>query len=264
MFKQLVPLSAETHKSLKLSPNQPFDFARQLALIPLTQAEVAKASREYVIVFPLQKGVPQALVGYEPNQNIYVNEAGHWVARYIPAHIRRYPFIFSEIPTSAEDRTLTGRRFGVQIDLDAPHLSETNDYPLFDDKGEPSSVLTQIQKVLMFLQQDFEKTQEMVEELESLNLLIETPINLTLTNDSPTKQLTGFRIVDQKALSELPAEQLAGLRSTGALSLVYAHIFSLTNLEDGWIAKHAGTETDDDLDLDVYFDGMDDTLKFNF
>lgn len=265
MFKQLVPLSANTHRALRLSPNQSFDFARKMVLIPITQTEAAKASRELVIVFPLQQGVAQALVGYEASRNVYINEAGQWIGRYIPAHIRRYPFILSEISTSAADRTLTGRQFGVQVDIDAPHLSETNDHPLFDEQGNPTPVLTRIQEVLRFLQQDFEKTQALVEELNALNLLMEAPIKLNLPEGTPAKQLTGFRIVDQKALAELPAEQLAGIRGTGALALAYAHIISLTNLEDGWLAKQAGTQPNANvLDLDTYFGGGDDNVKFNF
>lgn len=266
MFKQLVPLSATTHRALKLSPNQPFDFASKMVFIPLSQAEIAKAAREYVIVFPLQHGVPQALTGYEADKNVYVNAAGQWMARYIPAHIRRYPFILSEIQTSAEDRTLTGRQFGVQVDIEAPHLSDANDHPLFNEQGEPTATLQQIQKVLMALQQDFEKTQELVAELDALNLLTEAPIKLSLADGSPAKQLTGFRVVDQTVLASLPAEQLAGLRSTGALALVYAHLISLTNLQDGWIAKHAANTApaQDEVDVEQLFGDLNDTLKFNF
>ncbi|HAR33902.1 MAG TPA: hypothetical protein DCR95_07400, partial [Desulfobacter sp.] len=36
------------------------------------------------------------------------------------------------------------------------------------------------------------------------------------------------------------ADRLVLLRETGALDMVYAHIMSLTNLEDGWLAQQAG------------------------
>jgi hypothetical protein len=264
MFKQLVPLSAEDHRALRLTPNQPFDFAREQALIPLTRTEAAKVAREMVIVFPQQQGVPQALAGYDPSENLYVNERGHWIGRYIPAHLRRYPFILGEVPTSAEEQIQTGRRFGLQIDIEAPHLSETGTHPLFGNQGEPSDVLNKIQKVLMFLQQDFEKTQTLVDELDELKLLVDAPIKLNLP-DGNSRELTGFRVVDQQALAQLSATQLADIRTSGALALVYAHIMSLTNLEDGWLAKKAeGQTADKNFDIEDYFyEGDDDNLTFD-
>ena len=131
MFKQPIPLSAETHRDLRFSPDQPFDFARELVFIPLTAAELFKVARETVIVFPIQRGVPQALVAFEAGCNVYIDDAGHWMGRYVPAHLRRYPFVLGEIPTTPEEREENGRRFGLQVDAGAPHLNKPDGIRLF-------------------------------------------------------------------------------------------------------------------------------------
>lgn len=239
MFKQPIPLSADTHRDLRFSPHQPFDFARELVFIPLAASELFKAARETVIVFPIQGGVPQALVAFEAGCNVHIDDAGHWVGRYVPAHLRRYPFVLGEIPTTPEEREENGRRFGLQVDVGAPHLNKPDGIRLFDDTGQPTDSLKKIQQILMGLQHDFERTQAMVNQLDTFDLLEERQLKINPDKEE-SKVMTGFRLVDQKALADLPGDRLALLRETGALGMAYAHIMSLTNLEDGWLARQAG------------------------
>src|SRR5690606_3825208 len=103
MFKNLKPLSSEQHRGLRLNPQQPFHFASSEVLIPLVAGEAAMAAREYVIVFGKSPdNVLQALVGVEPGKNLYVSDTGHWMARYVPAHVRRYPFQLAQHPEQQE------------------------------------------------------------------------------------------------------------------------------------------------------------------
>jgi hypothetical protein len=39
--------------------------------------------------------MPVVLLGMRDKENLYVNESNQWEAKYIPAFIRRYPFVFS-------------------------------------------------------------------------------------------------------------------------------------------------------------------------
>lgn len=268
MFKQPIPLSADTHRDLRFSPDQPFDFARETVMIPLTASELFKAAREMTIVFPVHGGLPQALVGFEAGSNAYINDTGHWVGRYIPAHLRRYPFVLEEIPTTEPERAETGRRFGLQVDITAPHLNALGGHRLFDEQGQPTDILNRIQQILMQLQGDFERTQAMVAEIASLNLLVEQHLKINLPAGEPTV-LSGFRLVDAKILAELAAERIAALHSTGALAMIYAHMISLTNLEDGWLAQKAKAhkprtpKLDPDFDLEKFFGEKGDTFTFH-
>ena len=35
------------------------------------------------------------ILGVEKDENLYVKQPGSWDARYVPAFVRRYPFVFS-------------------------------------------------------------------------------------------------------------------------------------------------------------------------
>lgn len=261
MFTQLVALDAEQHRTLRLTPNQPFDFARELMLIPVTVAELYKVAREMPIVFPRAGGIPQALVGDQPGRNAHINDTGHWVGRYIPAHLRRYPFTLAEIKPDAAQPSDSGRRFVVQFDAAARHFERSDGYPLLDDQGQPTDLLKKIQKVLVGLQQDQERTQALVAELEAAELLVERHIKINQMGGEP-RVLTGLRMVDVKVLAELAAERLAKLRDSGALAVAYAHLLSLTNLEDGLLAKLPAAPKTPPIKLADLVD--DDTLSFDW
>ena len=241
MFKEVVPLSPEQHRTLRLSTSQPFDFVAADILIPITIGEVDRVAREMPIVFPRQGGMPQALAGHKPGHNLHVHPNGQWLGRYIPAHVRRYPFILAEVPNAAEAGNGPPRRFALHIDRSAKHLGEQQGERLFDDAGRATPTLEHIQKVLTTFQQDAEHTQALVAQLNELGLLHEREIKIT-TADGQSETLTGFRVIDRARLAQLPADTLAALQARGALVLIYAHLFSLTNLQDGWIAKHRGVQ----------------------
>jgi len=69
-------------------------------------AEFASAALEYAIVFGGTGDVvlPAAVLGVRTDENLYVTEQGGWQAKYIPAFVRRYPFVFF---TRDEGKTFT-------------------------------------------------------------------------------------------------------------------------------------------------------------
>ena len=237
MFKEVVPLSPQQHRALRLSASQPFDFAAPDILIPVTVGEVERIAREMPIVFPRQGGLPQALAGWEPGKNLHVHPNGQWLGRYIPAHVRRYPFILAQVPATPEEASATNRRFVMHFDKAAKHLGDERGERLFDDAGAPTPVLVRIQQVLTAIQQDAQRTQALVAQLDALGLLRETELKIT-TADGQAKTVAGVRVIDRVRLAPLAPDVLAKLQAQGGLALIHAHLLSLTNLQDGWIARH--------------------------
>ncbi|MGM0693358.1 MAG: SapC family protein [Pseudomonadota bacterium] len=260
MFTRPTALDASAHRDLRFTANQPYDFARDLMLIPLVAGEATRVAREMPIVFPMGEEVPQALVGVRPGENLHVKDSGHWVGRYVPAHLRRYPFLLAEISTSEDQQSEKGRQYALQFDAAARHFERPDGQALIDSQGKPTEILQKIQKVLMSLQQERERTLELVKKLDQAGLLVERSITVVQGEDK--HELGGFRILDEKALARLDAEPLAKLRDSGALALAYAHLLSLSNLKDGLIAK-AAAGADAAPDLDEVF-GSDDDFSFDF
>ena len=233
MNTPLVALSSDKHRHLRLAASQPYHFVRTLMLCPVVSGEIRQIARDYVIVFPPAAGVPQALLGTEQGVNAYVADSGHWLCRYVPAHVRRHPFYAAT--TAAADATAS-RAFTVAIDESAPHLGTEQGEPLFNEDGSPAPTLERVKAVLLSLQRDLEATTRMVAQLDEAGLLAARNLQVR-SRDGAERTLTGFRLIDTEKLAKLEAEALAGLHRNGALLLAYAHLISLANLRDGVLVK---------------------------
>lgn len=257
MFQKAETIQAAAHRDLRFSRDQPYGFARGEMLVPLAASELHRVAREMPIVFPNGQGVPQALVGLEPGRNLHVQSSGHWKGRYVPAYLKSYPFRLAE-----QGAAETGEKtFVVQIDRAAPHFDTLNGEPLIDDQGGPAPLLKQAQNALTTLYRDTRRAEQQVAMLDEHGLLMAQHIIINRGSEQE-RALTGFRVVDDKALAALSDKALASLRDAGVLRMIYAHQLSLTNLEDGLLAheaKSAGNESG----IDPIF-GVDEGDLFNF
>ena len=254
LFKQPKPLDSQAHRSLRLQARQPYHFAAQQSLVPVMASEMAQVAREYAVVFSDVVGsLPLALLGARQGHNAYVRPSGHWAARYVPAHVRRYPFVLAEsAPANAPKGTngtngagaadTAGTRL-VMVDADAPHLVSEGGLPLFETGGKPSQVLQQVQNVLMMLERESLRTLQLMAEVEAAGLLIERMIPLQPKTGAPLG-LNGLRVVDEERLAALDPATLHALQKSGALRLVYAHLMSMANLLDGPLVEGLAAEAD--------------------
>ncbi len=138
MFQNAKPLDKVRHKNLKFTPQSNYLFARQLPVSILGASELVDASKHFPIVFwdtgnKNMPTLPQALMSIEKDKNAFVDEDGSWKAGYVPAHIRRYPFILGQL----QDQ----ERFAVMIVEDALHFQNEAGSPIIDEDGEGSEIL---------------------------------------------------------------------------------------------------------------------------
>ena len=145
IYQKVAPLNKKSHANWGIKNSNTFSFARDINSVPLTAVEFPAASLEFSIVFAKSEDglVPIAVMGVRHKENLYVDEAGKWQARYIPAFIRRYPFVFS---TSDDGNTLT-----LCLDEDYEGCSPDGEGDrLFTETGENSPYLD---KVVDFLKE---------------------------------------------------------------------------------------------------------------
>lgn len=99
-YQKVVALNSDVHRNMRFAANEAnFLFARDTTAVLLAGVEFAEAGREYPIVFIRgqdQQLRPVALLGVRNGENLFVDEQGKWDARYIPAFVRRYPFVLAE------------------------------------------------------------------------------------------------------------------------------------------------------------------------
>lgn len=234
MFKELTALARDQHQNLLFAQANGYAFASSLMVSPVMLGEAALVARDIPVLFSRTDAMPMALLGLKPNQNAYVEmkgkNPGKWLARYVPAHIRRYPFMLAEQWAGAADAD--GKRmFTVMADLAAPHFADPKGARLFDDQSQPTAVLADIQTVLMDLQRAHVRTQRCVQQLVDAELLVERVLKAQ-TGSGQQFALEGMKVIDTQRLKQLPPEQLAELQRSGVLGLIHAHLMSLNNLNE--------------------------------
>jgi hypothetical protein len=225
-YKKPTALNAQLHSDLNfVNDASDYGFANATNSVILAGVEFIEACKEYPIVFTRASNgvaVPAAVLGVSNEQNLFVNEAGEWDARYIPAFVRRYPFVLAESGEAGKE-TLT-----VCYDAESPNFSTKRGEPLFDKKGEPTELLGNTMKLLQAYHEQTKRTAEMMALVDEHQLL--RPMNMRMElNRGDQFALEGLLIIDESKLADLPAEVTQKLQKEGFMGWIYAHLISLSN-----------------------------------
>lgn len=215
-------LNSETHRALRVHLPADATFAAQAHLVPIVTVEFPDVAFEYPIVFV--KGgdagwMALALTGLDAGRNLFVDGEGQWQAAYIPASVRRYPFV------------LAGREAGAQsVAVDMARASTDEDAaPLFDEGGRPTQVLEKAISFLKSYQGQTQATRAFISRLDELGLL--TPAQFQLRNgEGKERRLDGFFIIREDRLRDLGDEQIVDLFRKGQFPLIQAQLLSLRNI----------------------------------
>lgn len=222
-YERVTPVSPQRHSNWCVESANHYEFARGVNSVPLVAAEMPHAVREYTIVFAGTDDalMPVVLLGIEGNDNLYVTDSGGWDAKYVPAFVRRYPFVFS--------RSEDGATFTLCIDESWSGCNEVGrGQRLFNEQEERTPYLDNILSFVQEYQTQFARTQVYCKKLKELDLLESMQAQLTL-NTGEQRSLVGFRAVNRDKLKALPGEKLAELAKTDELELTYIHLQSMNN-----------------------------------
>ena len=234
IYANVKPVTKTEHAEWSLKGTGKLDFAKDINSLPLTLPEIALAAHELPVVFSGGDNVvPTVITGLQDGQNLVVNEEGKWQGRYVPAFLRRYPFVFSK----AEET------FTLCIDESYDGWNQDGEGErLFDVKGEQTQYLGGVLNFLQEYQAHFTQTQSFCDRLKELDLL--EPVTATYEIAGANKMsLGGFFAVNRQKLKALPQEQLMAMLSRDELELIYLHLFSLSrfnHLVELMVKKEAG------------------------
>jgi hypothetical protein len=220
-YERVVALNDKTHADLRVRPPTGFAYAAKTNSVPLLATEFFDAAREYPIVFARGEAgpVPAALLGLREAENLYVGGDGKWDARYVPAFVRRYPFV----PGKGPQGDLV-----VCIDEASPCFGTMEGEALFAD-GKPTPQLDHAMKFLTEFHQGVATTEALARRLQELGLLRQADSVAQLTDGSQFR-LAGLSVVDEAKLRALDRDAVQELFANGSLGVIYAHLMSLGNL----------------------------------
>lgn len=217
-YRQPEILTPERHGGLRLFSVTDFSFSKAANTVAVTISEWASAMASYPIVFAAKQPLALAVLGLE-TANLFVGEDGVWRAgHYVPAYIRRYPFVFITHPD--------GKQLILGIDRASPALREEGGGAALFEGGVPSKTTEQALAFCGAYQQDYAASLAFIAALEAENLLIDHQAQITLPAGRLIN-LTGFRVVDRAKLAGLADAVIADWHKKGWLALVYYHLASL-------------------------------------
>lgn len=216
------PLDKATDQKLCLKSDAGFGFAAEAMAIPLAITELPQAARTYPVVFAADGDpVPLAVTGLEAGRNLFIDEHGQWrTACYVPAYIRRFPFIFQRSPD--------GQQMVLCVEDGAPCLTTGEGEPLFEGESLGSTGQRALDFVTAF-QREFDGGFEFAKALTDSDILIPQEATIRL-NDGQEMRLDGFRVVEEARFNALSDEVFLDWRKRGWIGLVYCHLLSLNNL----------------------------------
>lgn len=220
------PLSPQSHGALGVNrSDRPYGFAADTHVVPITVTEFAPASLTYPIVFVGDAKTPLAVMGLRAGENLFVKDGMFRTDSYIPAFVRRYPFVFANDEGS--------NRMILCVDRSASFVSENPDVPFFEN-GEPTDYTKNAVQFCNDFETERRRTDSFVQLMKDLDLFdvreaVFTPRNPDGTQGEPQK-LADYYAISEERLNKLSAEKFVELRDNGALGQIYAHLISLL----GW------------------------------
>ncbi len=218
-YENPVPLDKQKHANLALKKDFGLGFTTGINAVPINLIELPQVCHFYPIAFsPDGSATPVAILGVRDNENLFVSPAGRWEPdSYIPAYIRRYPFIFSELPDS-DQLTLC-------VDLNDKVTEEGGEQKFFDEQGEPSQLSQNALEFCKSYHAAAQQTLEFSKDLAAADILVEREAQINVANKTRIN-FSGFRIVDEEKFAALPDATILDWRKKGWLPFIYAHLFS--------------------------------------
>lgn len=228
-YSQPEPLSPEMHGKMGVkNMDGPFGFAKVGHAVPLTVGEFPAASSTGPIIFVGEEKLPISVMGLNAGENMFLQPDGLFQPGvYIPAYVRRYPFIFAN-DDAAKQMVLC-------IDRSAEFIVESGwDMPFFEPDGQPSQYTKNCIEFCNNFELERQRTMSFVQLLKDNDLFESktatfTPVNADGTQGEPQKIADYFGVSEDK-LNALPQAKIIELRDNGALAQIYAHLLSLV----GW------------------------------
>lgn len=216
-------------------------------LCPLVAHEIPQACLSLPIAFAEvdDEFTLVAVLGLEPEKNLVMEPLGQWRGPYVPRVYRSFPF---SLALSNEDRILC-------VDEELLVTEEGSDTELFfQGDGQPTQTVL---RILEFLNTNFENSKQSASICRTLNeLSLIEPWPLQVVIDNETKSVNGLFRINEDALDSLSQNELATLRDSRALLVIYSQLLSMSHMKSlVQLAQHVVPPTVSELDFDLLDDG---------
>jgi hypothetical protein len=209
LYQTASVLDRDRHADLRFAPQSDFAFAARTNSLPVVLSEFPELARFCPLA--LARGedgdpVAVAVLGFGGGENRFVGPNGEWLGPYIPAWLRRYPFLLAQTGTAAAGH------FVLAADLAARHFSATGGEPVFSEVGTSVAIGHAMGFCLRF-EQELAATRVFGRTLDEARLLVDD-------GEEDRGAALAFLGIDHEALARVKPKRLGAWRDNGTLGSI--------------------------------------------
>jgi hypothetical protein len=226
-YNQLEPLSSGGHADFHTRRVDRAPFLAQAHAIPVTVDEFALIQRHYPIVFSVgDNPVPLALMGLNEGVNTFVDEEGALLSEvYVPAYIRRYPFMLARLREGTDELSLC-------FDPTSEAVGRFEEGDALFAEGQITDTTKAILEFCEQFEQAGQRTGAFMQELLEHKLLIDGEVTIQPEGAPQPYIYRGFQMVNEEKLRDLRGDVVRKMIQSGLLPLIYAHLLSMNLVRD--------------------------------
>lgn len=226
-----VLLNAEKHKDLRVINTRSAKLGDQVMSSLTFPFEFRNVQAHYPILFQQDKNGehnPVALYGFEQGENLFLDDSG-WHARYVPAMIRREPFVIGF--QNQEQDGVEGEVRVLTIDMEHPRISHTEGENLFQPLGGQTEFLEESANLMEAIYASLDHCRSFIRALQEHELLESANFEISL-QDGSKNQLLGFSMLNEDRVQSLPGEVLQSFNEQGFLMPMFMALASMANMDE--------------------------------
>lgn len=218
------------HQDVRIITDRSAEYGDKVMFVPTFPAEFRDVQSCYPILYHQNANgdlYPVALFGFEEGENLFLDESA-WQAPYIPAMVRREPFMigFQRPADGSEAEPIRV----LSLDMDHPRVSKESGEALFQPLGGRTPFLESAADLLEFTFAGLEHSANFVKAVAEHDLFEQVSFNITL-KDGSTNQLLGFHTIHEERLQQLSGKALKSLSEKGFLMPIFMTLASLSNIQ---------------------------------
>jgi len=216
-----------THAALRIETGHAAAFGDSVNQVAVFVPEFAALQRHYPILFRRgDDGVLHAfaILGFDLNENLFLSEHGNWSAGYVPAIMRRGPFLIGQ----ASDGEPV-----IHVDLDHPRVSSSPDkgVSVFAAHGGHAPALEAAIEALQTIHLGHQAETAFSAMLDACALIEPVRLEVALT-DRDVVTFEHFETVTGERIAALNAEALDRINRAGFLEAIIHAATSLGTMQD--------------------------------
>ena len=227
-YQSIEPLNVTQHGKMKVRSATRVDQFASAHAVPVTVDEFALIQRHYPIVFSIgDNPVPIALMGLNEGVNVFMDETGRMREPniYIPAYIRRYPFLLARLRPDSDELSLC-------FDPSSGAVGDFEEGEALFDGDQPTEATKAILQFCEQFETAGQRTAAFLTELTQTGLLMDGEVAIQPQGYEQPFIYRGFKMVDEEKLRDMRGDELRKLNQNGILPLIMAHLFSLSVIRE--------------------------------